>query len=175
MDQILYEWRCKCKETLLITKKREKKKRRREKIHQYPGGLLRYPNSHLDEGLPEVLSKTFCIQYKKTLSLNAKCILNSFQNKYIYYAIDDILSLSNSNLEEKDYLLEVLYSPILSLHNNFSINFFDIWIHEIYIDELSKSNRFLKSPNEILTQTSIITLKLFYKLPIPVKKRATIW
>ena len=168
MDQILYEWRCKCKETLLITKNRKKKKRRREKIHQYP-------NPHPDEGLPEVLSKTFCIQYKKTLSLNAKCILNSFQNKYIYYAIDDLVSLSNSNVEERDYLLEILYSPILSLHNNFSINFFDIWVHEIYIDELSKSNRFLKSSNEILTQNSIITLKLFYKLPIPVKKRATIW
>lgn len=173
MDQILYERRCKCKETLLITKKRKKKKRRREKIHQYP-------SPHPDEGLDvafasEVFSKTFCIQYKKPLSLNAKCILNSFQNKYIYYAIDDILSLSNSNLEEKDYLLEILYSPILSLHNNLSINFFDIWIHEIYIDELSKPNRFLKSTNEILTQTSIITLKLFYKLPIQVKKRATIW
>ena len=164
MNQILYEWRCKCKETFLVTKNSEKKKRRVEKVY-------RYPSPDLDE----VFSKTFLIQYKKNLSFNAKCILNSFQNKYIYYAIDDILCLSNFSLEEKDYLLEVLYSPILSLHNNFSINFFDIWINEIYIDEVSKSNRFLKSPNEVLNQNSSITLKLFYKLPIPVKKRATIW
>lgn len=164
MNQILYEWRCRCKETLLVTKKSEKKKRQVEKIY-------RYPNPDLDE----VFSKTFRIQYKKNLSFNAKCILNSFQNKYIYYAIDDILCLSSFSLEERDYLLEVLYSTILSLHNNFSINFFDIWINDIYIDEISKSNRFLKSRNEVLSQNSSITLKLFYKLPMPVKKRATIW
>ena len=42
MNQILYEWRCRCKETLLVTKKSEKKKRQVEKIY-------RYPNPDLDE------------------------------------------------------------------------------------------------------------------------------
>jgi hypothetical protein len=75
--------------------------------------------------------------------LNCKIILNSFQNKYIYYAIDDILYLFKSNPIERDNLLAILYSPVLSLQNNFSINFFDIWIHEIYINEISKVNKFL--------------------------------
>lgn len=35
--------------------------------------------------------KTFQIQYKIPLSLTARNILTSFTNKYIYYAIDDIL------------------------------------------------------------------------------------
>jgi hypothetical protein len=69
---------------------------------------------------------------KKIISI-AKFILNSFQNKYLYYAIDDILYSLKSNPIERDNLLGILYSPVLSLQNNFSINFFDIWIREIYI------------------------------------------
>jgi hypothetical protein len=51
----------------------------------------------------------------KELSSTAKFILNSFQNKYIYYAIDDILYLLKSDPIERDSLLAILYSPILSL------------------------------------------------------------
>jgi hypothetical protein len=38
----------------------------------------------------------------KKLSSTAKFILNSFQNKYIYYAIDDILYLLKSDPIERD-------------------------------------------------------------------------
>jgi hypothetical protein len=58
----------------------------------------------------------------KELSSTAKFILNSFQNKYIYYN-DDILYLLKSDPIERDSLLAILYSPILSLQNNFSVNF----------------------------------------------------
>jgi hypothetical protein len=34
--------------------------------------------------------KNFSNKYEKKLSAIAKLILNSFQNKYLYYAIDDI-------------------------------------------------------------------------------------
>ena len=99
------------------------------------GKPLQYPN--------EMISKTFQIKYDKKLSSLAKFILNSFQNKYIYYAIDDILYLLKSNPVERDNLLALLYSPVLSLQNNLCINFFDIWIQEVYIDEISKVNKFL--------------------------------
>ena len=87
--------------------------------------------------------KLFQIKYEKKLSSTAKAILNSFQNKYIYYAIDDILYLLKTNTIERNNLLALLYSPILSLQNNFSINFFDIWIREVYIEEPIKPNKFL--------------------------------
>lgn len=157
-----YQRRCKCKEKLLITKKRKVKKRRKEKIHQYPDP-------------PGLFSKTFQIRSQKNLSLTTKSILNNFKNKYIYYAIDDILYMFNSSIEERDYLLEILYSPLLSLHNNFSINFFEIWISEIYIAQLGKSNRFLNSKHKILDQETIINLKLLYKIPIARKKQESIW
>ena len=79
--------------------------------------------------------KTFQIQYNQKLTNTAKFVLSSFKNKYIYYAVDDLLFLKNLNYTEKENLLGFLYSPILSLHNDLSINLFDIWIDEIYINE----------------------------------------
>jgi hypothetical protein len=125
MNRFLYVLRCRCKEKLSITKKRKVTKRSEGKPHQYPS-------------FNEITSKTFQIKYEKKLSSLTKFALNSFRNKYLYYAIDDILYLFKSNPIERDNILTILYSPVLSLHNNLSINFFDIWIHEIYINEIQK-------------------------------------
>ena len=162
MNRILYENRCKCNEEFSITKKRKSNSRSEGKPLQYPK-----PS--------ELTSKTFRIEYNETLSLAAKFILNSFQNKYIYYAIDDILYSFRSNPSERDNLLAVLYSPILSLQNNFLVNFFDIWIRDIYIDEISKTNKFLKEDSENLYKVTYITIKLFYKTRVPIKKQESLW
>jgi len=162
MNRILYENRCKCNEKFSRIQKRKIKTRS-------VGKPLQYPNSN------EILSKTFQIKYKKNLSTTAKCILNSFQNKYIYYAIDDILYLLKSKPSDRDNLLAVLYSPILSLQNNFSVNFFDIWVREVYIDEISKTNKFLKNDSTTLKQFNYITIKFFYKTRVPVKKQESFW
>jgi hypothetical protein len=162
MNRILYENRCKCNEEFSITKKRKSNTRSEGKPLQYPK-----PS--------EIMSKTFQIKYHETLSPTAKFILNSFQNKYIYYAIDDILYSLKSNSIERDNLLAVLYSPILSLQNNFSVNFFDIWIRDISIDEISKTNKFLKQNSENLEKSNYITIKLFYKTRVPVKKQDSLW
>jgi hypothetical protein len=162
MNRILYENRCKCNEEFSITKKRKS-------ITRSEGKPLQYPNPN------EIRSKTFQIKYEKRLSSTAKFILNSFQNKYIYYAIDDILYSLKLNPLERDNILAILYSPILSLQNNFSVNFFDIWIREIYIDEISKVNKFLTTESQTYEQFSYITLKLFYKTRVPVKKQESLW
>ena len=162
MNRILYENRCKCNEEFSITKKRKSNSRSEGKPLQYPK-----PS--------EITSKTFRIEYNETLSLSAKFVLNSFQNKYIYYAIDDILYSFRSNSIERDNLLAVLYSPILSLQNNFLVNFFDIWIRDIYIEEISKTNKFLKQDSENLYKVTYITIKLFYKTRVPIKKQESLW
>lgn len=133
--------------------------------------IERYP--HRDDR--EIFSKTFQIKSTKNLSVTAKFILNSFQNKYIYYAINDILYQLTLTLEERDYLLEILYSPIISLQNNRFVSFFDIWINEIYIDKLLKSNRFLSSKNAVLPTEYIITVKVFYTVGEPVQKKEPLW
>lgn len=162
MNRILYENRCKCNEEFSIIKKRKIKTRSE-------GKPLQYPKSS------EIISKTFQMRYKKNLSITAKCILNNFQNKYIYYAIDDILYSLKSEPFERDNLLAVLYSPILSLQNNFSVNFFDIWIREVYINEISKNNKFLEKNSTTLKQFNYITITFFYKTRVPVKKQGSLW
>ena len=160
--QAKYLKNCICNEEFSITKKRKIKARS-------AGKLLPYPKSS------EIKSKTFQMKYQKNLSLTAKFILNNLQNKYIYYAIDDILYLLKSKPIERDNLLAILYSPILSLQNNFSVNFFDIWIREVYIDEISKTNKFLKDDSKTLKQFNLITIKFFYKIRFPVKKQESFW
>lgn len=162
MNRILYEIRCKCKEEFSITKKRKL-------ISRTEGKPFLYPNPN------ELTSKTFQIKYEKKLSSIAKFLLNSFQNKYLYYAIDDILDLFKSNPTERDNLLTILYSPVLSLQNNLYINFFDIWIYEIYISEVLKTNKFLTNNFENLEQFNYITIKLLYRTKIPIKKQESLW
>jgi len=162
MNQILYENRCKCNEEFSITKKRKSNSRSE-------GKPLQYPKSN------EITSKIFQIEYHENLSSTAKFILNNFQNKYIYYAIDDILYSLKSNPIERDNLLAILYSPILSLQNDFLINFFDIWIRDIYISEISNTNKFLSQDFETREKVNYITIKLFYKTRVPIKKQESLW
>jgi hypothetical protein len=162
MNRILYENRCRCNEDFSITKKRKSPTRSE-------GKPLQYPKSN------EITSKTFQIKYQNKLSLTSKFILNSFQNKYIYYAIDDILYTLKSSPIERDNLLAILYSPVLSLQNNFSVNFFDIWIRQVSIEEISKPNKFLNDKSRTLDQSSYITIQFFYKTKIPLKKQESLW
>ncbi len=162
MNRILYERRCRCNEEISITKKRNSSTRSE-------GKPLQYPNSN------EVTSKIFQIKYDRKLSSMAKFILNSFQNKYIYYAIDDILYLLKANSIERDNLLRILYSPVISLQNNFSVNFFDIWIQELYIQDVSKVNKFIANDYNKMEQFSYITIKLLYKTRVPIKKQDSLW
>ena len=161
----LYELRCRCKEEFLITKK-TKKRKPYKRSEPRPLLYLKWDESKF---------KTFQLRYEKRLSSIAKLLLNSFQKKYIYYAIDDILYSFKSNPSERDNLLAIIYSPVLSLQNNFSISFFDIWIDEIYINEVSKVNKFLNNDSSNLEQCSYITIKLLYKTRMPVKKPNSLW
>jgi hypothetical protein len=162
MNLILYEKRCKCNEEFPVTKKRKKK-------NSTEGKPLQFPRSS------EITSKTFQMKYQKPLSLTEKSILNNFQNKYIYYAIDDILYSLKAKPVERDNLLAVLYSPILSLQNNFSVNFFDIWIREVYINEVTKKNKFLDNNFDTLKEFNSITISFFYKTKMPGKKQKSLW
>lgn len=168
MNQILYERRCKCKEEVSITHRQKKTIRSEAKTAIYQSPFF------ANEEFPS-LSKTFYIKYEKKLSIIAKFLLNSFHKKYLYYAMDDILYTLKSNESESNDLLAILYSTAISLQNNFSVNFFDIWIQEIYVNEVPKKNKFLTKDSEILESFCYITIKLFYKLPTPPKKRETLW
>jgi hypothetical protein len=120
-------------------------------------------------------TKTFYIKYEKELSVVDKILLSTFQRKYLYHAIDDILYFSKSTSIKQDNLLALLYSPVLFVHNNFAIDFFDIWINEIYITRAPKHNKFLANDNSILEPFSYITLTLSYTYKSPKKKPESLW
>jgi hypothetical protein len=162
MNQILFENRCRCNEEFSVIKKRKLTSRSEGKPLQYPKSA-------------EIKCKTFQIKYDGKLSLLAKFTLNSFQNKYLYYGIDDILYQFEFDSNEYERLLAILYSPIISLQNNYSINFFDIWVNEIYIEEDSKPNKFLNKESQPLSQFTYITVKFFYKTKVPTKKQESLW
>jgi hypothetical protein len=177
MSILLYRKRCKCKEEFSISKPKKPKRKRARQINQY--GIPYFKKKKEDNEDKEddedkedevyFYSERFEISYKKNLSSKAKFILNTFEKKHIYYAIDDILYLLKSTPNERNNLLEIIYSPIISLQNNFSVNFFDIWIDDIHIQEIIKKNRFLKNKTKTLKNDHLITIRLFYKIQKPVK------
>lgn len=124
------------------------------------------PNYHI---------KTFSVKCDNKLSPLAKTILQSFNFKLYYYVIDDLLYLLKSNLDERDYLLQILNSSVIFLQNNLYVNFFDIYIYDITINEVSKFNRFVNKQSNSFKVSNIITIKLAYQIKPVQKKLETIW
>ena len=124
------------------------------------------PNFHI---------KTFNVKCDNKLSPLAKTILQSFKYKLYYYVIDDLLYLLKSNPDERDYLLQILNSSVIFLQNNLYVNFFDIYIYDITINEVSKFNRFVNKQSNSFKVSNIITIKLAYQIKPVQKKLETIW
>ena len=124
------------------------------------------PNFHI---------KTFNVKCDSNISPLAKTILQSFKFKLYYYVIDDLLYLLKSNPDERNYLLQILNSSVIFLQNNLYVNFFDIYIYDISINEISKFNRFVNEQSKLFKVSNTITIKLAYQIkPVP-KKLETIW
>nr|YP_009497804.1 hypothetical protein ycf88 [Acanthoceras zachariasii]AWT40517.1 hypothetical protein ycf88 [Acanthoceras zachariasii] len=124
---------------------------------------------------PKFNIKSFNIKYDSKLSPFAKTILKSFKFKLYYYVIDDLFYLLKSNSQERDYLLKILYSSVIFLHNNLYVSFFDIYVYEITINEVSKLNRFVDPQSKQSKVSNDITIKLAYQVKPITKKLETIW
>ena len=108
--------------------------------------------------------KTFSVRYDKELSKRAKIVLRSFKLKFYYYVIDDILYFLKSDPNECNYLLQILNSTAIFLQNNLGVNFFDIYVYDIQINEISKINRFTYGEKEPVKVSNSITIKLAYQV-----------
>lgn len=167
----LVDERCQCRQ-IAEAKRRAKANPLSNRTSVSEGLPLAYPiKKHYDR--PDLtMMKTFQMEYKGHFSKLTINILTSFQKKYIYYAIDEISELLNTN--ERKILLSFFYSSMISLHNDFSINFFDIWIDMMTINYSSLTNRFLINQPESRYITHL-KLKLNYKTKLPIKKPEPIW
>lgn len=124
---------------------------------------------------PKFNIRTFNIKCDKNISPLAKIITKSFKFKLYYYVIDDLLYLLKSNPDECAYLLQTLHSTVLFLQNSLYINYFDIYIYDISIDEVSKVNRFINRKSDQFQVSTNITIKLAYQVKSVTKKFETTW
>lgn len=128
-----------------------------------------YPNSDI------IRSKTIHLKYNNELSPVDKIMLASFQNKYFYHVIDDIIYSLKSRPVEQDRLLSIIYESIIYLQNNFCVDFFDVWIGEIYINQEPKVNKFLARDISNVQQFNHITINFLYTTKRPIKKLEPLW
>ena len=140
--------------------------------------IIEYPDHHFQdiEIKGHVCNfRTFYINYKNLLSLREKLMLKSINDKYLYYALDDVLYGLKSNPIEKDNILSLLNSAAISLQNNLCVNFFDIWIDKIYIHEMPKSNKFIKKNSQNFEFQTLITIIFLVTSSLPTKKVEIPW
>jgi hypothetical protein len=128
-----------------------------------------YPNSNI------IRSKTVHLKYENELSPVDKIMLTNFQNKYFYHVIDDIIYSFKSAPVERDNLLSIIYGPVIYLQNNFYVDFFDIWVGEIYINQEPKVNKFLARDITNIQPFNHITINFLYTTKRPIKKRKPLW
>lgn len=124
---------------------------------------------------PNFNIKSFTVKYDNKISLLAKTVLQSFKFKLYYYVIDDLLYLLKSNIQERDYFLQILHSSAIFLHNNLYVNFFDIYIYEIGINEVKNLNRFVDPQSDNYQISNYITIKFAYQVKPVTKKFETVW
>nr|YP_010537075.1 hypothetical protein ON770_pgp119 [Lithodesmioides polymorpha]UYC30862.1 hypothetical protein [Lithodesmioides polymorpha] len=119
--------------------------------------------------------KTFHVKYDNKLSSFTKLILQSFQFKYLYYVLEDISYLLKSVPSERDTLLQIFHSIVLSLQNNLCVNFFDIWIYEIYITDTQNSNKVKNYNAQNSKCLNSLTIKLACQVKPPPEKTEIPW
>ena len=124
---------------------------------------------------PNFNIKTFNVKCDNELSSLAKTIIKSFKFKLYYYVMDDLVYLLKSNPTERDYLLQILHSSVIFLQNNLYVNFFDIYIYDISLNEKSKFNRFITEQSTSFKVSNTITIKLAYQVKPVTKKLETTW
>jgi len=124
---------------------------------------------------PNFNIKTFNIKCENKLSPLAKTIIKSFKFKLYYYVVDDLLYLLKSNPTELNYLLQILHSTVIFLQNNLYVNFFDIYVYDISINEVSQFNRLVNHQSDYFKVSNDITIKLAYQVKPITKKLETIW
>ena len=79
--------------------------------------------------------------------------------------------LTNHFNDIKNTHLKSLFNGNSERKNNLSINFFDMWIYEIYINKVSTQNKFMSQKSQNLEPGEYITIKLAYGSSVSQEKK----
>lgn len=112
-------------------------------------------------------------KYNFKVTQNFKKILKNLRKCSFYKSIEILSNLSNNT--ERTTILQIIYSVVTYVENNHYANLLKVWIDNIYIKKVIKSNKFLNKKSEILTGSYYIVLNFGFEYKaFPVKKES-IW
>lgn len=128
-----------------------------------------FRSKNKDEATP--IFEFITVNAKKTyiLSQNTNIVLKRLRRRSFYKSIEIVSEIEN--LTERNNILQILYSVATYSENNHSINLLTLWIDNVYIKKIIKTNQFIGIGSQDLqyTYNIIITLGFEYKAP-PMKK-----
>ena len=106
-------------------------------------------------------------------SRNVIKVLKSLRNRSFYKAIEIISDIGN--VEERNEILQILYSATIYTENNHFANLLKLWIDDISIRKVSNSNQFLTQDFQCLNDQYTIIIKLGFEYKEPPIKKEPLW
>jgi ribosomal protein L22 len=112
-------------------------------------------------------------KYNYKITQNLKKVLKSLRKCSFYKSVEILSNLSNNI--ERTFILQIIYSAVTYAENNHYANLLKVWIDNIYIKKVVKSNKFLNEKSGKLENDYYIILNLGFEYKaFPVKKES-IW
>lgn len=112
-------------------------------------------------------------KYNFKITQNLKKILKSLRRCSFYKSVEILSNLSN--ITERNAILQMIYSVVTYAENNHYANLVKVWIDNIFIKKVNKSNKFLNNESENLTDSYCIVLNLGFEYKAFPVKRESIW
>ena len=79
------------------------------------------------------------------------------------------------NVFERNHLLQILYSSVAYVENNYSANLLKLWIDDIHIQKISKTNSFLDDTTNHLSFNYYIIINLGFEYKDLPMKKESLW
>lgn len=112
---------------------------------------------------------TFIIKCENRISQNLKTVLKNIRKRSFYKAIQLVETISKLN--ERNSILEILYSVATYAENNHYVNLMKLWVDDISFEKSSKFNNFLNRKFQKLDNDYHIIIKLKFEYhPFRTKK-----
>ena len=101
---------------------------------------------------------TLNAKYDYKITQNLKKVLKNLRKCSFYKSVEILSNLSN-NLE-RTFILQIIYSAVTYAENNHYANLLKVWVDNIYIKKVEKSNKFLDKKSEKLENDYYIILNI---------------
>jgi hypothetical protein len=116
---------------------------------------------------------TLTTKNKNVSSQNTIKILKSLRKRSFYKAIEIVSNMTN--VVEKNYILQLLYSAVTYTENNHYANLLKLWVDDVYITKTEDTNRFIHQNKQILTSKYTIIIKIGFEYKDAPLKRESLW